>query len=526
VTTPAPPAHARAVRVRHLAVVEARVQWRYGIVALVAVVTLAWTAVLAALPTAVARVAAPWVLILDTAVLGTTLVGALVILERDRGMRAAAEVSPARVGERVAAKVGTLAALVVAASVPITLAGRPVSAGGALTTVAGVGLVAVLTMLVAVAVAARCQSLITFITVLSLVLLPLLAPALAHGAGLGHRILYAVPTVGGMDLIAAGYGTPGVAPVGSPGAPPVWATAGWLALACAGAGWWARHRFRPSAAVRAYACAEQRHSTTTSPVARAPVTPAPGRRQATRVRAMLSHDLVRLRRDPLLLVIGLSPLVLGLALRSGYPSVHAWLAGAYGFDLDSYRPLLLGLAVVLHVPFPFGMVGALMVLDDVDSRALMVLRVSPLTLPRFLGYRAALVTTATGLGLAITVPLSGLVPGGQLGAVVPALAAAVLLAPLTMLAALAVAGNKVEGVAVLKLLGLPLYAPVAAWWLDGAAGWLLAVTPSWWVLRSLWEAPGIVFAAGGVVLSAGALALLGRRALSRLGGPAGGQRRR
>ncbi len=521
-TTPAPAARARVVRVRRLAVLEARLLWRYGIVALVAVVTLAWTAVLAALPTAVARAAAPWVLMLDTAVLGTTLVGALVLLERDRGMRAAAEVSPARVGERVAAKVGPLAALVVAAAVPVTLAGRPVSAVGALTTVAGVGLVAVLTMLVAVAVAARRQSLITYITVLPLVLLPLLVPALARGAGLGHRLLYAVPTVGGMDLIAAGYGTP----AGSPGSPPVWATVGWLALACAGAGWWARHRFRPSGAVRAYVCAEQRRSTTTSPVALAPVTRAPGRRRTSRVRAILSHDLVRLGRDPLLLLIGLSPLLLGLALRGGYPPAHAWLAGAYGFDLDGYRPLLLGLAVVLHVPFTFGMVGALMVLDDIDSRALTVLRVSPLTLPRFLGYRAALVTTATGLGLAIAVPLSGLVPGGQLGAAVPALAAAVLLAPLTMLATLAVAGNKVEGVAVLKLLGLPLYAPVAAWWLDGPAGWLLAVVPSWWVLRSLWEAPGVGFVAGGVALSGGALALLGRRALLRLGGPAAGQRRR
>lgn len=114
--------------------------------------------------------------------------------------------------------------------------------------------------------------------------------------------------------------------------------------------------------------------------------------------------------------------------------------------------MLFALAVVLHVPLIFGMMGALIVLDDTDSRALAALRVSPLTLPRYLALRSGQVTVATLVGLAIAVPLSGLASADRS---LIALAPAVLLAPLVMFAALAIASNKVEEVAVLKLLGLP-----------------------------------------------------------------------
>jgi fluoroquinolone transport system permease protein len=201
--------------------------------------------------------------------------------------------------------------------------------------------------------------------------------------------------------------------------------------------------------------------------------------------------------------------------------VRDWLSQAYGFDLDPYRPVLLAAAVVLHVPVTAGMVGALLVLDDVDDRALVALRVSPLTLPRYLGYRAGLVTAAALAGLAVAVPLSGLAgPAEAWPRLVAAGLLAGLLAPVTMLGTLAVARNKVAGVAVLKLLGLPLYAPLAGWWLAGPAGWPLAGLPSWWVLRVLW-AGGWPYPVAGAAVLAAVVALLARRALGQLAIAAG-----
>ncbi len=473
---------------------EAVLQWRYGTVAALAALAAAWTGVLALLPAAAARIVAPWVLLLDTAVAGATLVGTMVVLEREQGMQAALAATPAGPGGRVAARVGVLLGVTVAAAVPVALAGRPVSPAGLALALLGVGLVAAITALAGVAVAARRGSVIAFLIALPLILLPLMLPAAAHLAGLTHPGLYAIPLTGAVDLLRSGYGDPLVE------APAAWPLAPLLAV------------------VGAFVLARGRLARPRRPaprwVARLGRVPLPRPRPRVSggpVRALLRTDLVTLRRDPLLLMIAASPALLGLVLRFGYPSARNWLAATHGFDLAAYRPLLLAVAVLLHVPVSFGMVGALLVLDDVDSRMLVAVRTSPLTLPRYLGYRAAQVTAAAWGGLAVALPASGLA-GAAAWAVLPL---AGLVAPLVLLGALAIARNKVAGVTALKLLGLPCYAPAAAWWLPEPAGWLFAPSPTWWIMQALWRESGLIALAGAAV-SAAALALLARRALTRL----------
>lgn len=512
---------AAACRLRHLMALEVRVQWRYRIVAVVALLALCWSTVLLVLPPPTARSVAAWVLVLETAVAGTTLVGALMIVERERGMRAAFTASPARPAELVTARAGFLTGVVLAGSVPVALAGRPVGAGGFALALIGVGLTALLTTLVAVAVAAGRRSVLTFMVALPLALLPLVLAALVRGAGVGHPLLYVVPTAGAMDLVLAGYGGP---------AAPAWA-AGWLLVACVMAAGLACHRLRgqAGAAVIAHPAAASTPPAAVPPAASAaPPAGILGRRlraSACRpVGSLLRTDLATVRRDPLLVLIGVSPLLLALALRSGYPTARDWLVAAHGLDLDPYRPLLLAVAVTLHIPVVFGIIGALLVLDEVDSGAVAALRVSPLTASGHLGYRAALVTGATALGLAVALPLSGLAPPGDLLALAPGTVVAVLTAPLVTAGTLALAANKVEGVGVAKLLGVPLYLPVVSWWVGGPAGWLLAPLPTWWLLRSQWAAPVAApaagYAAGGLAVTVAALILVGGRAVARLRSPA------
>src|SRR5699024_1970185 len=104
---------------RTLLRLELRIQWRYGVLAAVATLAGAWVVLLAALPLTTARAAAPWVLLLDTALIGTTVVGALVILERQQGASVALTVSPVSWGPRLAAKVGVMTAAVTLAAVPV-----------------------------------------------------------------------------------------------------------------------------------------------------------------------------------------------------------------------------------------------------------------------------------------------------------------------------------------------------------------------------------------------------------------------
>lgn len=180
-----------------------------------------------------------------------------------------------------------------------------------------------------------------------------------------------------------------------------------------------------------------------------------------------------------------SPLLLALTLRAGYPAARQWAATTYDLHLDPHRALLLGFLVVLHIAFIFGMLGALLVLDDVDDRTLLALRVTPVTLEGYLGYRAAAVGTLSLLGLALAVPLSGLTTGLPL-ALVPGLVLTAVCAPIVTGVTVAMAGNKIEGVAMIKVLGVPVYLPLATWFTDAPWTWALAVIPTFWPVRALW----------------------------------------
>lgn len=216
-------------------------------------------------------------------------------------------------------------------------------------------------------------------------------------------------------------------------------------------------------------------------------------------------DARNVRREALLGVVLAAPLLLALVLRLGAAPAEAWAAASHDIDLAAHRPLVLAAVVVLHLPMMCGMVGALLMFDDLDDGALRAVRTTPLTLGRYLAYRVAGVGVFGLAGLLVAVPLSGLVGWEQMGWLLPALVLAAACGPVLMLAALALAGNKVEGLAALKALGLPFMAPLAAWFL--APGWevLMLPLPSYWPARALWH--GLDGHVDWLGVSAGALVL-------------------
>jgi hypothetical protein len=202
-----------------------------------------------------------------------------------------------------------------------------------------------------------------------------------------------------------------------------------------------------------------------------------------------------------------------LALRLGVPPLAGRVERTHGVDATAYLPVLALLAIVLHVPVIAGMVGALVVLDDHDDRALAAIRVSPLGVGRYLVYRLVQVTVFAVVGLAVAAPLSGQVPAAAWAACV----LAVLLAPAFTLAVLAVAGSRAQGIAAVKALGVVYYAPLAVWWLPGVASWPFALLPGFWVVRA-WDGPQPGLLVGGVACAAAWLVVLHRAARRRLSG--------
>ncbi len=507
-------------RVAGLCALELRLELRYGVHVVGAVLAVLWTAVLLAVPAPAARLAAPFVLFTDTATLGAFFMGALVLFERAEGTLGVLRTSPVRVREYLGTKLATLTALAVAAALPIAAAGargqlRPAPIGSIGSVIAGVGLTSLLVLLAAFLVATGRRSLTGFMTTAPWILVPLLGVPLAHAAGLlTHPLAYAVPTTGTFDLIRAGLDTPA--------RPSGWAVAyalAWIGTGTAAVG---RRFARAAGAERSpFPQPAPRSHVRRRTTARSRPAPRPAGNVLAVFAGFARVDLRNIAREPLLYVVAAAPLLLAAVVRLGYPPAQRWLLQVYDFDLAPHRPLLLALIIVLHVPMMYGMAGALLVLDDADDRTLLVLRVTPVTLRRYLAYRLVSVTVASAAGLAVAVPLCGLVPPSSLGSLVPVLALAATLAPLMTLATAAAAGNRVTGIGVIKALGLPFYLPLAAWFLPVHVSWPLAVLPSYWAARGLWQATAGSFQPFTVAAGAGCVVLVGtwlwRRALARMG---------
>lgn len=458
----------RTDRIVAAARLELRVQLRYQVVTVAAVLCAVWALLLVLAPEPAARTLGPYLLLIDTATFGVFFIAALVLLERGEGALAALATSPLRPGEYLGVKLATLTGLSLAAAFPIALAaGRgqlhdPRALLGLLGSVTlGIGLAATLILALSFLLVLPHRSLTGYLATSPLLLMPLLAVPLAHLAGVvDHPLAYVVPTTTAADLIRAA-----VAPSTAPTPPlPAAATVAYLTMWTGLTVWFSIVRLEQSLTRPRQPRARMRRTAAHHPTG--------GRGW---VGAFCRVDLRSIRMELLLVLVVAAPVLLATALRLGYGPLAGVIDDRFGLDLSPYSSLLLVLLVVVHVPIIVGMVGSLLVLDDLDERRLALLRVTPVTLERYLAYRVVSTGAAALCGLLLAVPLAGMGSSPT-----PALLLAAAQAPLTVLAVAAFARNKVQGLGLLKLLGgLVMLAASAPWWLPTPLGWpLLALPPA------------------------------------------------
>jgi fluoroquinolone transport system permease protein len=227
-------------------------------------------------------------------------------------------------------------------------------------------------------------------------------------------------------------------------------------------------------------------------------------------------------RDPLLKWVLLIPVGLALLLRILIPRAHEGLLTSASVDIAPYYPLIMG-GYLMTGSGIVGMVVGFLLLDERDTRTLAALRVTPVSIRRYLLYRVSgpvLVATATtllGYGLIGIVPL----PLGQLLAIA---VVASTWAPLTALVLAVAAPNKVAGMAAAKAFNTLNLLPIAAYWLPTPLQYLAGIIPAYWPMRAFWSAaagePFVAYLGVGVltgVLAVVTAIRLFERQLSRRG---------
>jgi fluoroquinolone transport system permease protein len=201
------------------------------------------------------------------------------------------------------------------------------------------------------------------------------------------------------------------------------------------------------------------------------------------------NDIRGTYRDPLLIMLVLAPVIWTSAVAFLTPRVATMLAERYGFDLVPYHPLILTGFLLLTSIIIAGGLAAFLVLDEVDAGTLTALRVTPISLSTFFAYRAVTVMAVTTVYVVATMSFSGILEPGLVPSLIPIGLLAGLSAVVTLLLILAMASNKIQGLAAVRGLGMLIAGlPCLPWFID--SGWNLAfgVLPPYWAAKAFWVA--------------------------------------
>jgi fluoroquinolone transport system permease protein len=196
----------------------------------------------------------------------------------------------------------------------------------------------------------------------------------------------------------------------------------------------------------------------------------------TAIAAFALADVRALARDPLLRLLLVAPLGLTGVLVLGVPLVEGFVDGAFGMDLTAHRTVLVAFLACVTMPLFLGAMAGLLVLEDRESGVLPAVAVSPA------GLRSYFIVRCGWAGIAATATVAGalLLYGGASAGVVAA--TSVLgggYAVVVLLLVGTLAGDRLEGMVVVKALTLPFALALLVGYLAAPWSWLLVVLPSY-----------------------------------------------
>ena len=201
------------------------------------------------------------------------------------------------------------------------------------------------------------------------------------------------------------------------------------------------------------------------------------------------NDLRGTYRDPLLVMIVAAPVIWTTGVAVLTPLFTDMLADRYQFDLVPYYPLILTAFLLLTSIIIVGGLAAFLVLDEIDAGTLTVLRVTPVPLSTLFAYRAATVMGVTTMYVIGTMSFSGILEPGLVPALIPIGLLAGLSAVVSMLLILAMANNKIQGLAAIRALGMLIAGlPCLPWFIDSAWSLAFGVLPPYWAAKAFWVA--------------------------------------
>jgi fluoroquinolone transport system permease protein len=240
---------------------------------------------------------------------------------------------------------------------------------------------------------------------------------------------------------------------------------------------------------------------------------------------MINRDLYLVKgdwkiigRDPMLFLCMFAPVLLLLIVLIAFPLISDLTEHVFNFPLQAYFPIgrlfIFPLASML-----FGMAYGFMLLDERDGGLISYLAITPLGKSGYLEIRMLMPVFLSFIMNILYLAITGFT---QLLSMVEIVTISVITsfeAPLVLLLLGAFAGNKVEGMAISKGIGIILLPMVVDYLLTGNWRWIMSISPLWWIERAVFANPDYrwFYLTGAAVVHFIFIALLFRKFNKRFG---------
>ncbi len=200
------------------------------------------------------------------------------------------------------------------------------------------------------------------------------------------------------------------------------------------------------------------------------------------VTTIIANDLRNILRDRLYIYIFLLyPAMIVVLSRFIVP----WVVDNVfpGYELENLYYLLF-MMMTNVVAVVFGFVTAFLIMDERDENLLTVLRVMPISRSRYLIYRMTLMTSFAFVYILLFPTLTGLVQIPLL-LYLPVAVLFAMMVPVVALLINVLASNKVQGFAMMKMLGGVFMLPLLAFFITGWLRYVFGVLPNFWTYMAL-----------------------------------------
>lgn len=202
-----------------------------------------------------------------------------------------------------------------------------------------------------------------------------------------------------------------------------------------------------------------------------------------RMKKLIIGDIKNITRDSLLIITILAPILLALFIKFFIPLVNSMLYERMGFKLSPYYNIIMGTAFML-IPMIIGCMAGFILLEDKDENVLSYFEITPLRKKGYLIYR---LTSPIILSVFLSVFLfyfSNLIKISFIK-VILIIVIASMEAPIITLILGSIAENRVEGLALSKLIGIFFALPIILSLVDIKYKWLLGFFPTYWIPKML-----------------------------------------